>query len=816
MVRFDNVTLEMSLKPFRDASDGTMQAVCRTLFTQWLALLRETERVSVLLWTADGSEILDYRGSLDDTFEWAKWIGVANPQHPIDPGNPACNSIHHRPRLYTPTPPEFTYGWLKQLVAVLKGIGADITGRPIRVGATFDPGPEFARSSFKYERHREVCLGNTMGKASMICCYARLKGDDSAYAGYPDGIPDGIPFGEFLGRQTRRFAGDLGFDYLWLSNGFGFGLETWGLRGAVFDGSTFASDRCAEVREKSMIFWQTFRHECPDLPLETRGTNLSTGMDLASDAVPLREIYDSVPGLMPPPNSPWAALNSDFGLELVGWMSHIAQIPGKRFPFRFYTHDPWFLNSPWLDRYQREPHDIYLPLSVSRVAADGTVHVPTALEFLTVDDSYGRMPDQVPNEVIPHILAARTSAPDRPGPLVWVYPFDEYHDMTFGTPNRIDEVFFGDWFMRGAVNNGLPLNTVVSTANIATLLDASPDTFAESVLVSPVPDHATAWADAILSHVAGGGRALLYGPIAYADGRVLSALNLARDSALEGEFELDVDTPGDRFETQPQATRLQHHSLFCGGGMPGVCVDAADPATRLLAVARQGNASRVAALTRACPDWHGGRVAWVRGTVSCDPDKTGGHLLVPLDPASTFPAEVLMRYALTAFGIELLNERVSADVPTPMLCISRHRNAFVFAGFTANTTSTLRLRTPPGAPLFSGLETRLVAGRAQYTMPRAWLRECRAFIDQSREALVGCRIRRSGLPGVSRRLELTGLHEATVRFFHEPGTAARVEMRLESHVPCLTGELLEHVETHDALGHYLQVDGVSGQIMISW
>ena len=31
------------------------------------------------------------------------------------------------------------------------------------------------------------------------------------------------------------------------------------------------------------------------------------------------------------PNSPWAALNGDFGLELIGWMSHIAELPGDPF-----------------------------------------------------------------------------------------------------------------------------------------------------------------------------------------------------------------------------------------------------------------------------------------------------------------------------------------------------------------------------------------------------------------------------------------------------------------------------------------------------
>ena len=212
-----------------------------------------------------------------------------------------------------------------------------MTDKPVRVGASFDPGPEFARSKFKYELHPEVCLGNTMGKGTMVCSYSVLKGDSETYVGFPDGIPDGTPFGTFFGRQTQHFLDDLSFDYIWLSNGFGFGLETWGCTGAVFNGERFDNSQLPVVREKILDFWRLFRKECPDYLIETRGTNLSTGMDLAADGVPQREIYRGGFNMIPPPNSPWAALDGDFGLELVGYMSHMAEIPGEGYPFRYYT-----------------------------------------------------------------------------------------------------------------------------------------------------------------------------------------------------------------------------------------------------------------------------------------------------------------------------------------------------------------------------------------------------------------------------------------------------------------------------------------------
>ena len=817
---FRNVSLELSLKPFRDPTEDAVRAVCRRLFEQWAALIRRADQVSVLLWIADGSEILDYAGNLDEPIEWARYIGLANPQKPV-PGDPDGVCLHSRPYLYMDDPPELTFGWLKRLTQIIREVGVEVTGKPTRVGATFDPGGEFAVSPFKYERHREVCLGDTMGKNSWVCCYGALDSDDRAYAGFPDGIPQDTPFGTFFGRQCRHFLGDLGFDYIWLSNGFGFGLDTWSLRGALFDGETFDTSRAAEVREKVIGFWRAFRAECPDVPVETRGTNLSTGIDLSSDGSPLRDIYRGGFGMEPPPNSPWAALNGDFGLELVGWMSRIAELPADGYPFRFYTHDPWWLNSPWLDRYGREAHDILLPLSIARIDSEGNVCPPTAIDFLTCDDSYGRIPDRVPNEVIPHILECRDRAPDAPGPLVWVYPFDEYHDWTFGEPSRIGDVFFGDWFMRGAVNCGLPLNTVVSTRNLVTAREAKPGLFRESILVSPVPDEGTPWAAALLDHVRTGGRALLYGPLRHAGGALLEALNVVRAGPLSGEFETAPGTLSDRLLglllglLYPET--LVHHELLSAGGLEACVRDAADPHTRALARARQNGAERVVATARSVPEWNGGTLAWVRGTVSCDPERlTRGHLLVPLDPEETFPGEMLMRLALVEFGYELLAEKQTPSQRSPMLTVSRHRNGFFLSGYSPNTTLRSQLRFPQGAPLLLGFETELVAGRTTYTMPRAWRRECRVFVEQARDTELSCVERHSGEIGVSRRFFVGGLRDATVRFYPEPGTETSVRMLRDPVFPYVQGDFVEPRLVDDALGRHLVAEGISGGLLISW
>jgi hypothetical protein len=202
---FKNVTLEMSLKPFKKNDPDYIRSVCREVFTQWAALIRHADQVSVMLWTADGSEILDYRGDPDQRLEWAMYLGNPNTEHPVGSQPDAPLSIHQRAFLYMDNPPEFTFGDLRFIVQCLKDEGRRVTGKPVRVGATFDPGPEFAKSPFKYERHPEICMGATMGHKSFVCCYAVLSGDDRAIRRIPGRHPRRHAAGHFFGRQTQHF-----------------------------------------------------------------------------------------------------------------------------------------------------------------------------------------------------------------------------------------------------------------------------------------------------------------------------------------------------------------------------------------------------------------------------------------------------------------------------------------------------------------------------------------------------------------------------------------------------------------------------------
>ncbi len=788
MQKVKNMTLEVSLKPFRQTNPAYVEAVCKEIFTQWRPLVKDAATVSILLWTSDGSELLDYDGCPDTPFEWAYWVGNANatPATHASRSDPEGVGLHSRPWRYLPEPPVMTYGILKRIVATLRRVGGEILeGKPIRVGTTFDPGPEFAKSDFKYRRHNEICRGNTIGVKSFVCSYATLHGDDRPYAGYPNGIPEGLPFGRFFGRQAQCFLGDMGFDYIWFSNGLGFGRDTWSTTGAVFDGTRFSGEALAEVRESVFAFWKLFREECPSYPIETRGTNMTMGIDFASDGVPLKEVYEAGLGILPPPNSPWAALDGDFGLELAGYMSRIAELPGEEFLFRYYLHDPWWVNSPWYDRYNGMPHDIYLPLGISRINAAGQVCSPTHFNILSIDNTYGELSEQCANEVIPHLKKGFKDAPDAPAPLTWVYPFREYSACR--DDRMIEEIFAGDWFVRSAINAGAPVAGVVSTSHF---LGHKKELYEGSILLTPVPEAESAFEDAILSYLEAGGRVIFYGSTRRASPRFLHTVGVKNvPEGAEGVLPLTLHGHA--------CGRIKHTPLIGGGSLTEVCeseMGLAFAGERVIATRGRG-------------------FVWLRGLASND-FLPGKKRLIPQKETEYYPVERLLLCALKEMGYSIRFEK-EAEQPSPVVMLHRHDNGYVYAQYSpCNAVKTL-LKLPLGAPILDGYDVRLEEGCAAYHFPKAERRECRVFVEQ-REGVVFCQERHPCSAELRRRIRVGGLKNATVRFLAEGYCKEQVEVRLNPvGDACLVSEPLEVTYGKAEGMTYCEVHNVTGTLVFS-
>lgn len=819
MKNLKSMTLEISLKPFYSTEPAQIEAVCRQFFQQWASLLEKADELAVLFFAADGSEILEYQGVLDAPFEWASFIGGANERRGWDKtADPQGLGLHTTCYWYRQDAPRMTYRNMKDIVAITRHVGQTLTGKTVRIGAMFDPGPEFARSDFKYRRHPEILLGNTMGKASFVCCYSTLNKDDRPYAGFPQGIPDNTPFGHFFGRQCHCFLSDLGFDYLWLGNGFGFGSESWGTTGALFDGQRFYPEKMHSVRQQIVSFWQLFRQECRH-PVETRGTNLTAGIDLATDGVDLMQLYSGEYDLLPPPNSPWAALNGDFGLEIAGFLSRTALLPpGDHFLYRFYVHDPWWMNSPWLDRYEGQPHDIYLPLATARLNQAGKACSADHLNLLTIDNSLGEMPDQCPLEVIPHLLKAFEQAPDAPAPLVWVYPFRTYHELAAG---RLSKPFFEDWLIRDAINAGVPISMVMDSELFAGHMKTDLEKpiedslFSGAVLVMPVPESGSILNEILMAHVMRGGQVLLYGSMEGADAGLLRALNLAEAKPLTGVFQIGAveHLPGDTLMNGTYAAHIDHDPILADGGLAAVLQDGQDSETIVIAEAVQQKDRRILALDRAPQVWQGGRLLWLRGSNSGV--FRGGHLLEPRSPAQIFPTGMLFRQMLGRLGWSLRLEKDNPDTAGPVCMIHRHDQAYYYSFYVPDTTVGIELRHPLGAPLLIGQEAIVHDDKAVYHFPRAARLECRVFVCQPGRSVLSCRETAPVSFQMGRRLHVTGLVGATVVYLPPAGIADQCEVLLNSRYPHMTGDPLQVERIVTRYGPVLTMRQVTGSLMLS-
>jgi hypothetical protein len=811
------LTLELSLKPFKDPK--TDEAVIAELIRQYADLIHTATSVTFQLWSSDGSEILNYSGNLDDEFEWARYIGNANPTGPV-PNDPLGLDPHSKTYSYITDniPPRiWTYAALSILIKQLK---TGIKDKDIKVGCTFDPGPEFAISDWKYKRHPESCEGSkALGKDRFVTCGSILHADTYKYAGFPFGLTEGTPFGTFFGKQVLHFCKDLGFDYLWLSNGFGCGTETWTTIGSGFDGKVFIPNEAAKSSKRALSFWKYFRKEVSSkqLSIRLRGTNLTTGIDLSTDGSPWRTLYthnsdENSFGISSPPNSPWAALDGNFGLELAGWMSHTAELSDNdSFLFRFYANDPWWKNSPWLDRYGEDAHDIYLPLSICRIDKYGKIQTPNRINILTVDDSFGNFPKRVARGLIPPLLNALDHSPDDLPMTIWVYPFDEYHDF-IETKSRTEEAFSGDWLITASINEGFPLNAVISTTNYLSTLSLYPNRFNNSILVTRVPDQDTHLSLALQGHIQNGGKVLFYGPLLHAGNEMLTMIGVDLTTPLVGDFNLHCDSSFILDKGgMSQPTILKHRSEINAGGLEAISRIENLPGFKIIASAvlintdhnteiENNSLSRLCTVSRFDPLWQGGGLSWVRGTYCAS--YVGGHLLTPDDPSIIFRGERLMRIALAELGYEIcihrhsppsLLQQVTKDddststssndntvasldsVPweliqleaakkqdSPVIGIHTHNGGLWVSLYARDTTSKISLSFPEGAPLLIGTEALVSHNKAEYALSRAMSKECRALIKQEAESIISTIEGTAEQMGITRRFWLRGLRDATI------------------------------------------------------
>ena len=787
---FRHGALEFGPKVLFRKDDDYVSGLFRELFQTYRQLLKHCEEVSLYWWLGDGTEILVYDRDLDRKVAWARWQGFANTVKATDGSKPKP------PVCYTDHPIEITYRDIRRIIALAKAACAEVLGKKLLFILPFDPGSEFNEAPFRYEQHTEILLPNGPSWIHCIDAIGRFHADSVPYAGYPEGTP----FGEFFGRQVQAYFTDMGADGIWFSNSFGFGRSPYasGGTGQFFDGESFSAEGNVAVRDAVLEFWTLFRKECPDLPVICRGTDFPVGVNLVNHASAYQQVYEGNRfGIVPPPNTPWSALTHNHGLALAGFLTQNAPFPGERLPLRFYTTDQWFCNNPWIDRWDRSPHDIYLSASMCKLSPQGRICAIDDVHVMGVDGSWGEIVSEVADEVIPHLKRAAVFRPDALPPLLWVYPFDEYNDMVFGANLQLDIPFGGDLSMIGAINHALPLAGAVTTANLAATREAQGEAFRETVLVTPAPVPGSAAERELLGHLAAGGRILCYGTLRNASQEWLAALGMAADAVpLEGEFTVNGAPEG------VPTNRLLHDALIGQGGLSETAAGAT-----VLAVARQGNEERVLAASH-------GRAAWVRGGTNVTREGLLRRRMDARDEREWLSPERLFTVALAALGWDVRMENGLFPASVEFL-VSRCRGGFVFAGHSADDDAKLRVRAPWGAPAPLARNVRLVDGAAELPVHTWFHDEVRVFVRQ-KAGIVGCHSQTVIAKALHRRWLVEGLDHADVRFYVEPGCQTVYYV-----TPCPEfGHPREAIPVEalitDGTGTYFELKDVSGLVSIGW
>ena len=72
---FENITLEVSLKPFKQTNELYIRKICAQIFEQWRPLLKNRRSVSVMLWVGDVCEFLSRWCEAGPTHHLALGVG---------------------------------------------------------------------------------------------------------------------------------------------------------------------------------------------------------------------------------------------------------------------------------------------------------------------------------------------------------------------------------------------------------------------------------------------------------------------------------------------------------------------------------------------------------------------------------------------------------------------------------------------------------------------------------------------------------------------------------------------------------------------
>jgi len=236
-----------------------------------------------------------------------------------------------------------------------------------------------------------------------------------------------------------------------------------------------------------------------------------------------------------------------------------------------------------------------------------------------------------------------------------------------------------------------------------------------------------------------------------------------------------------------------------------------DPDLRI--VVAQGEKKRAYAVSRARPEWNGGRLAWIRGTYSAEA-RSGDFRLFPDQAWEVQNPRDWSRRLLADFGLDILFRRFDPGVEPQRLFIKRHRGAWILTGSKPDTTVHARIRTPDGAPVFLEYETPIIDGYAKEHFGKSIYNEIRFFVK-----MVDGKVKAKEHPvpvGKRRQLQLTGCVDATITIYPDPEALRKGDVLvLPGHNADRNGDAgIPH--TVDLDRGCLTIRGYTGAVWLKW
>ncbi|MDD2710559.1 MAG: hypothetical protein PHV34_21475 [Verrucomicrobiae bacterium] len=737
----------LTMKFFPDNDQQHVRADCRAVFDLWRPLIQRATEISICFMIGNGEQIYRWMGNMDDEFEWDHYKGHNNVLLGYGTKNFGIPLRDFKENWF-----HFTYHDLKNIIQWTRETAVEMFGLPVRASTIVEPGGEFCESLFRYTWHPEIVTHMGGGHGMSIDYKSALHADARSYGAYPGGIPEGEFFARFLGKQVAHFCRSMDIQDVFFLNGLGFGTHPWSIVGRNFDGKRFGLAKYADLAKDILDFWIRYKNEAPMQKVMAMGSNWPVGVDLAAKGVPLKDIYDRRLLDLPLGYALSVFWLGSLGFGMASGLSRIAHAPS--WDLNFYLHDPWYPQNPWEDYpYDRQPFDLYSQASISLVGANGVLIKPCSFQIAAIHDENGNIQPETARSFMPHLETVLSQFPDRIGPLTWLYPFDEYHQIMAEHPDWANEVWFGDAFTGMAIDAGLPLNSVISTRNLAAALKTG--VLADTILYTPTPIEGASYLPHLWQWIKAGGKVLIYGPLDHADLSVLQLLGLELSEPMKGELEFHWQRMDVIFEAmRPGTPIVKHNSVTSGGGVREVHVTGAN--SEMLATVAAGGATRAYAVGA-----RNGQLVWCRGTLPLDINDDGG--LVNHDINHYVNGARVPRLLLAIMGCQIGHALMTPGQRDPQMFMSRHRNGWFFSGCKLDNTVEYALRLPDGAPIFTGDDTCLCNGLARYHMDKTFHKECRVFVDQS-DGFISCR-KRCNAEFSESEISIRGLRDATVTLF---------------------------------------------------